>query len=73
MPRDAFVARLKTFSLLALVLAAPLLAACQSTQTTESGAVGVERQQTMLLSNEDVNRSAAQAYRREMAALGRSG
>ena len=73
MPHDAFVRRMRTFTLLALLLSAPLLAGCQSTPTTASGAVGVERQQTMLLSSEDVNRSAAQAYHQQMAAAARAG
>jgi len=38
------------------------LAACQTVQTTQSGAVGVERKQTMMLSSADVNRGAEQAY-----------
>ena len=37
---------------------------CASVQTTESGTVGVERKQTMstLVSEEDINKGAAQAY-----------
>jgi predicted Zn-dependent protease len=49
--------------LLAWMLA---LASCQTVQTTQPGAVGVERQQTMLLSSERVNQSAVQAYRQEL-------
>jgi predicted Zn-dependent protease len=70
---DAFVGCMKTWTVLGLLLGASLLAGCQSTPTTGSGAVGVERQQTMLLSSEDVNRSAAQAYRQDMAAAARAG
>jgi predicted Zn-dependent protease len=70
---DAFVGCMKTWTVLGLLLGASLLAGGQSTPTTGSGAVGVERQQTMLLSSEDVNRSAAQAYRQEMAAAARAG
>lgn len=40
-----------------------LLTGCATTQTTSSGAVGVERGQTMLLSSSEVNRSAATAYK----------
>jgi predicted Zn-dependent protease len=50
-----------------------VLTACQSAPTTRSGAVGVERQQTMLLSSAEVDRGAAQAYRQEMAAAQRAG
>ena len=54
-------------------LALLVLAACQSAPTTKAGAVGVERQQTMLLSAAEVNRGAAQAYRQEMAEAQRAG
>ena len=54
-------------------LALLVLAACQSAPTTKAGAVGVERQQTMLLSSAEVNRGAAQAYRQEMAEAQRAG
>lgn len=70
---DALSQRLRMAALLAVSLSALALAACQTARTTDSGAVGVERQQTMLLSSEDVNRSAAQAYRQEMAAAQRAG
>jgi predicted Zn-dependent protease len=42
------------------------LASCQTVQTTQPGTVGVERQQTMLVSSGQVNQSAAQAYRQEL-------
>jgi predicted Zn-dependent protease len=48
------------------MLGASALASCQTVQTTQPGAVGVERQQSMLLSSGQVNKSAAQAYRQEM-------
>ncbi len=70
---DALSLRLRKAALLAVSLSALALAACQTARTTDSGAVGVERQQTMLLSSADVNRSAAQAYRQEMAAAQRAG
>ncbi len=70
---DALSLRLRKAALLAVSLSALALAACQSARTTDSGAVGVERQQTMLLSSADVNRSAAQAYRQEMSAAQRAG
>ncbi|MDH3287966.1 MAG: M48 family metallopeptidase [Betaproteobacteria bacterium] len=49
--------------LLAWMLA---LTSCQTVQTTRPGAVGVDRQQTMLVSSEQVNKSAVQAYRQEL-------
>ncbi len=42
--------------------AAVLLAGCQSVSTTQPGAVGVERKQTMMVSSADMNRSAVKAY-----------
>ena len=42
------------------------LASCQSVQTTQPGAVGVERKQAMLLSSTQVDKSAALAYQQEM-------
>jgi len=47
-------------------LAALALASCETVQTTKPGAVGVERQQSMLLSSAQVDKSAAQAYQQEM-------
>lgn len=48
------------------MLATLALASCQTVQTTQPGAVGVERQQSMLLSSAQVDKSAAQAYQQEM-------
>ena len=42
------------------------LASCKTVQTTQPGAVGVERKQSMLLSANQVNRSAALAYQQEL-------
>ncbi len=39
-----------------------LLVACATTSTTSGGAVGVDREQTMLVSSAEVNRSAEKAY-----------
>ncbi|MGQ0511457.1 MAG: M48 family metallopeptidase [Betaproteobacteria bacterium] len=44
--------------------AALLAAGCQSVQTTQPGAVGVDRSQSMLVSAGAVNKSAADAYRK---------
>lgn len=41
-----------------------LLAGCQSVQTTQPGAVGVDRQQSMLVSSSAVNKSSSDAYRK---------
>jgi len=70
---DALCNRPRKAALLAVCLSALALASCQTARTTDAGAVGVERQQTMLLSSEEVDRSAAQAYRQEMAAARRAG
>ncbi|MDA0226266.1 MAG: M48 family metallopeptidase [Proteobacteria bacterium] len=59
-----------------LLLGAAVLAltsGCQSVQTTQSGVVGVERAQTMMLSSGQVNQSAARAYREELSQAGRKG
>jgi len=39
-----------------------VLAGCQSVQTTQSGVVGVERKQTMLVSSAEIDQGAARAY-----------
>lgn len=49
-----------------LLACALALAACQTVQTTQPGAVGVDRKQSMLLSSAQVDESAALAYRQEM-------
>lgn len=51
----------RTLSLL-LVTATLALGGCATTQTTKSGAVGVERKQFMMLSEKQVDRMAAQSY-----------
>jgi len=43
-----------------------MLASCQTVQTTQSGTVGVDRKQTMMLSATEVNNAAAQAYLQTM-------
>jgi predicted Zn-dependent protease len=42
------------------------LAACETVETTQPGAVGVDRKQAMLLSSADIDKSAAQAYQQMM-------
>jgi len=53
----------------ASTLALTALCACQSVQTTQSGVVGVDRKQSMsfLVSEADMERSAAQAYAQVLA------
>src|SRR5688572_7808553 len=55
----------KTFRLL-MALLAGVVAACQTVETTKPGVVGVDRDQRMLLSSEQVNQAAVQAYQQEM-------
>ena len=42
-------------------------AGCSTVQTTAPGAVGVDRKQQMLLSSEQIDQAAAQAYAQELA------
>ena len=49
-----------------LVLALTLLAACATVQTTQPGAVGIERKQTMLVSEASVEQGAQKAYASEV-------
>ena len=49
-------------TVLSLLLLTIFMLGCASVQTTSGGAVDVERQQTMLLSASEVNRSAGKAY-----------
>lgn len=53
--------------LLLAACATLLLAGCQSVQTTQPGAVGVDRSQSMLVSSGAVNKSSADAYRKVIA------
>jgi predicted Zn-dependent protease len=62
--------------MLGRILFAGLLAVaagCQTVQTTQPGAVGVERKQSMLLSSQEVNASASQAYQQLLAGAGKKG
>ncbi|MFO7304153.1 MAG: M48 family metallopeptidase [Gammaproteobacteria bacterium] len=49
-----------------LVALALLGTACQTVQTTQPGAIGVQRKQLMLVSAEQVERGAQEAYRQEL-------
>lgn len=44
-----------------------LLTGCQTVETTAPGAVGVDRKQRMLVSEDEVEKAAAQAYAQEIA------
>ena len=54
----------RALALAALAMLA--LASCETVQTTQPGAVGVDRKQSMLLSSAQVNKSAAMAYQEEL-------
>lgn len=49
-----------------LVLVAVVAGGCAPTRTTSGGAVGVDREQAMLVSSAEVDRSAAKAYQKLM-------
>lgn len=54
----------RALALAALAMLA--LASCETVQTTQPGAVGVDRRQSMLLSSAQVDKSAAMAYQEEL-------
>jgi predicted Zn-dependent protease len=56
-----------------LVLMLASLAGCQSVNTTQPGAVGVDRKQSMLVSSAAVNRSAEKAYAQVLAEAQKKG
>jgi predicted Zn-dependent protease len=56
--------RLRNFAV--ILLAAAALQACETVSTTSAGVVGVERKQTMMVSAQEVERGAAQAYSDEL-------
>lgn len=51
----------------ALAMAVAASVACQTVQTTQSGVVGVERQQRMAVSSEEIDQAARQQYTQLMA------
>jgi predicted Zn-dependent protease len=55
------------------VSACAFLVACQTVQTTQSGTVGVDRKQSMMVSAEKMNQSAVQAYRQVLQEEGKKG
>ncbi len=50
-----------------MTVAAIVLAACQTVQTTQSGVVGVQREQRMAVSAEEMQQAASQQYNQLMA------
>lgn len=56
-----------------VLVAALLLAGCQTVQTTQPGVVGVDRQQRMAISQQDFDRGAAQAYQQVLAEAQKKG
>lgn len=51
---------------LLVAVAALLAAACQTVQTTQPGAVGVDRKQHMLVSEEEIEKGSQEAYHQEL-------
>jgi len=60
-------------SFLAVAATAIVLSGCQTVDTTKSSAVGVDRKQTFLVSSEQVNQSAEEAYRQTLAQAQKQG
>jgi predicted Zn-dependent protease len=58
-------------ALLAVIL--PVLAACQTVQTTQPGVVGVDRAQSMMISSAEVNASAEKAYQQLVSGASKKG
>lgn len=60
-------------ALLLALVGTLVLPACETVQTTQAGAVGVERKQAMLVSSDQVNNAAVSAYRQTMQAASQKG
>jgi predicted Zn-dependent protease len=60
-------------SLVVLLAASFLLPACETVQTTQAGAVGVDRKQAMLVSSEQVNSAAVSAYKQTLQSAQQKG
>lgn len=58
---------MRYFTLIVLTAGALVLTACETVQTTQPGTVGVSRQQTMLVSDQEITQAAAQEYRKVIA------
>ncbi len=64
---------MKRASIASLAAAAALLSGCQSVDTTQGGAVGVERPQQMMVSSQEVEAGARKAYAQMMAEAQKKG
>jgi predicted Zn-dependent protease len=60
-------------ALSAALLCAALLSGCQTVETTQAGAVGVHREQSMLVSSEQMNQGAEKAYQDVLAQAKKQG
>ena len=61
--RAAIVSRVALFALAAMTV----LAGCETVQTTQPGVVGVDRKQRFLVSSDEMNAAAADAYKKTIA------
>ncbi|MCI3951477.1 MAG: hypothetical protein K0R53_974 [Burkholderiales bacterium] len=59
--------------LLVVLVGMLLLPACETVQTTQAGAVGVDRKQAMLVSSDQVNSAAVSAYKQTMQTASQKG
>jgi predicted Zn-dependent protease len=59
--------------ILAVAAAAVVTTGCETVQTTQSSAVGVDRKQHMLVSSEQVNQSAEEGYKQVLAEAQKQG
>lgn len=59
--------------ILVTMVALTALAGCQTVQTTRPGAVGIDRQQSMMVSSAEVNASAVKAYQQITAEAAKKG
>ncbi|HET7596867.1 MAG TPA: M48 family metallopeptidase [Burkholderiales bacterium] len=60
-------------SLVLALTGALALPACETVQTTQAGAVGVERKQAMLVSSDQINSAAVSAYKQTLGAASQKG
>ena len=58
---------------LAVILSAGVVAGCQTVETTKPGVVGVDRQQRMFVSSEEINKGAEEAYAQVLAEAQKKG
>lgn len=56
-----------------ILLVALALAGCQTVRTTQPGVVGVDREQSMMVSSASINQSAERAYRQVLSGAQRKG